>query len=280
MTFKVVSDSTCDLPAALAEELGVLIVPANVQFGTESYRDGVDISRAEFYERLVTDDRHPTTAQPSVGAFLEAYREVSAGADQILSVHVSSKLSGTCSSAAQAAQELSGGPRIEVYDSLNASLGVGLLVRGVTEIARAGGSLDDAVAWLDARRDRVVTRASVATLKYLVRGGRASRLQGFFGGLLDIRPIIQVLDGELRPVDRVRSRKRMIQRFEETVAAQDGPFSLGVMYSADPADAETLAERCAQYTPSERILIVEFGPAVGSHVGPGALGIVILPDVD
>ena len=215
-----------------------------------------------------------------MGAFLEAYREVSSGADEILSVHISSKLSGTYSSATQAAKELSDGPLVEVYDSLNASLGVGLLVRGVAEMARAGGSLDDAVAWLDARRDRVETRVSVSTLKYLVRGGRASRLQGFFGGLLDIRPIIQLIDGELRPADRVRSRKRLLRRLEEVVAAHGEGMTLGVLYSADPADAETLAERCTQYTPRERIMIAEFSPALGSHLGPGALGIAILPDGD
>ena len=280
MTFKVVADSTSDLPADVVEELGVHIVPATVQFGTESLRDGVDITRSDFYKRLESDDRHPTTAQPSVGAFLDAYREVGAGADQILSVHISSKLSGTYSSATQAAKEVGEGTRIEVYDSLNASLGVGLLVRGVAEMARAGGSLEDAVAWLDARRDLVETRASVETLKYLVRGGRASRLQGFFGGMLDIRPIVQLVDGELRPADRVRSRKRLLRRFEETVAAQSGGFSLGVLYSADPADAEALAERCAQHTPAERIMLAEFSPALGSHLGPKALGIVILPDVD
>ena len=280
MSFKVVADSTCDLPADIAKESGVFIVPATVQFGTESYRDGVDITRAEFYRRLESDDRHPTTAQPSVGAFLDAYREVSSGADEILSVHISSKLSGTYSSATQAAKELSDGPRVEVYDSLNASLGVGLLVRGAAEMARAGGSLDDAVAWLDARRDRVETRVSVSTLKYLVRGGRASRLQGFFGGLLDIRPIIQLIDGELRPADRVRSRKRLLRRLEEAVAAHDGEITLGVLYSRDPADAKALAERCAAYTPPERIMIAEFSPALGSHLGPGALGIAILPDGD
>ena len=280
MSFKVVTDSTCDLPADIAKESGVFIVPATVQFGTESYRDGVDITRAEFYRRLESDDRHPTTAQPSVGAFLDTYREVRAETDQILSVHISSKLSGTYSSATQAAKELSDGPRVEVYDSLNASLGVGLLVRGVAEMARAGGSLDDAVAWLDARRDRVETRVSVATLKYLVRGGRASRLQGFFGGLLDIRPIIQLIDGELRPADRVRSRKRLLRRLEEVVAAHGEGMTLGVLYSADPADAETLAERCTQYTPRERIMIAECSPALGSHLGPGALGIAILPDGD
>ena len=280
MTFKVVSDSTSDLPTGLVEELDIHIVPATVQFGTESLRDGVDITRAEFYRRLESDDHHPTTAQPSVGAVLDAYREVSGGADQILSVHISSKLSGTYSSATQAAKEMGEGTRIEVYDSLNASLGTGLLARGAAEIAKAGGSLEEAVAWLDARRDLVETRASVETLKYLVRGGRASRMQGFFGGMLDIRPIIQLIDGELRPADRVRSRKRLLRRFEETVAAQSGGFTLGVLYSADPTDATVLAERCAAYTPAERIITTEISPAIGSHLGPGALGTVILPDVD
>ena len=282
MSFKVVADSTCDLPADIAKESGVFIVPATVQFGTESYRDGVDITRAEFYRRLESDDRHPTTAQPSVGAFLDAYREVSSGADEILSVHISSKLSGTYSSATQAAKELSDGPRVEVYDSLNASLGVGLLVRGVAEMARAGGSLDDAVAWLDARRDRVETRVSVSTLKYLVRGGRASRLQGFFGGLLDIRPIIQLIDGELRPADRVRSRKRLLRRLRGGGGSPRrgrSPSACSTAATPRTPRGTRRALRC-QYTPRERIMIAEFSPALGSHLGPGALGIAILPDGD
>ena len=98
--------------------------------------------------------------------------------------------------------------------------------------------------------------------------------------MLDIRPIVQLIDGELRPADRVRSRKRLLRRFEDTVAAQSGGITLGVLYSADPTDANALADRCAAYTPAERITTAEFSPALGSHLGPGALGIVILPDVD
>lgn len=277
MTLKIVTDSTSDLPPGMADKLDVTVVPCNVHFGTETYRDGLDISRDAFYRRLVQDERHPTTSQPSVGTLVETYQKLAPDADEILSLHVSSKLSVTYSSAVQAAKELINGPRVDAYDSLTVSLGLGILVREVARIAQEGGSLNDATTWLAQNRDRVETYFSVSTLKYLARGGRASRLQSFFGGVLDIKPILQLRDGEAHPFDRVRSRKRLLQRFEEIAASKGSDVSLGLIYSVDRTDVEALAESCAKRVPGDHIMISEFSPVMGTHLGPKALGLAILP---
>lgn len=277
MTFKIVTDSTCDLPADLANELGIIVVPCNIHFGNETYRDGVDISRGDFYSLLAEDDRHPTTSAPSVGTFLKAYEELAGETDEILSIHLSSTLSATYGSAMQAKRELNKSLRVETCDSLTVSLGLGLLVREVAGISQRGGTLGEALSWLEANRDRSEVYASVSTLKYLVQGGRASRLQGFFGGVLDIKPIMKVRDGEIQPVDRVRSHKRLLQRFAEIAISKGTEVSLGLMYSADSTKIDPLVEKCAEWVPREQIIISEFSAVVGTHLGPHASGVAILP---
>ena len=146
MTVKVITDSTADLPPALAEELGITVVPANVHFGEEVYRDGVEITGDEFYRRLVTASRLPTTSQPTPGDFLSAYNEKGQTTDEIISVHVSAKLSGTLNSATQAREEYGGECRIEIIDSMQGSMGLGMLVIAAAEAANRGGSLDEVAA--------------------------------------------------------------------------------------------------------------------------------------
>ena len=272
MTFRIVTDSSCDLPPESLAGMDVTVVPCNVHFGEELLRDGPDISNAQFYERLARDPIHPTTSQPSVGTFLDAY-----GQDgDILSLHVSSRLSGTVNSATQAKAQLQGnGPRIEVVDSLTVSLGLGILVLEAARMAQAGERLEDAVAFLQREGPRVHAFCSVDTMKYLVRGGRASRLQGFFGTLLDIKPVIEVRDGETHPVDRVRTRKRLTARFVELVREQETIKALGFIHGNCRGDAESMADAAAPYFPRERMIISEFSPVMGVHLGPGALGVAL-----
>lgn len=277
MTLKIVTDSTCDLPNDITSMLGITVVPCNIHFGTETFRDGVDISREDFYRRLNKDLRHPTTSQPPVGTFLDTYKKVAHEADEILSLHISSKLSGTYGSAVQATKEFDNSAKVEAFDSLTVSLGLGLLVREVAIIAQRGGTLDEALAWLETTRNQSEVYVSVDTLKYLIRGGRASRLQGFFGGVLDIKPIIQVRDGETHPVDRVRSRNRLYQRFTEIAASKGPNVSLGLIYSADSAGIDPIVKTCAEWIPREQIIISEFSAVMGTHLGPRALGVAILP---
>ena len=281
MIFRVVTDSTCDLPPGALAGMDVTVVPCSVHFGEEHLRDGQDIANAEFYQRLARDPIHPSTSQPSVGAFLDAYgqKDHDGQTDDglgILSLHVSSRLSGTVNSATQAKAQLQGnGPRIEVVDSLTVSLGLGILVLEAARIAQAGGRLEEAVEFLQREGPRVHAYCSVDTMKYLVRGGRASRLQGFFGTLLDIKPVIEVKDGETHPVDRVRTRKRLAARFVELVRDQGPIKALGFIHGNCRSDAEWMADAAAPYFPRERMLITEFSPVMGVHLGPGALGVAL-----
>ena len=270
----IVTDSSCDLPADLVRELKVEVVPCNVHFGDEVYRDGVDLSTKAFYQRLADGSIHPTTSQPSVGTFIETYARLAQEGGDILSVHLSSKLSATCHSARLATEEFRDGPRIEVVDSLQVSLGLGILVREVARMAQNGASLDEAGGFLKAEVPNVSSYVTVDTLQYLVRGGRASRIQGIFGGLLDIKPIITVQgDGETHPFDRVRTKKKATARFVEIVAGQKDLKGLGVLHSVSPEEAESLADACSAYIPRDQIILAELCTVLGAHLGPKALGL-------
>ena len=273
MGLRIVTDSSCDLPQDIVETLDITVVPCNVHFGADVYRDGVDIRAEEFYDRLATGSVHPTTSQPAVGDIVETYQKVGKEADEVLSLHISSKLSVTFHSAELARDEIKGGPRIEVADSLQVSLGLGLMVMEVARIAKDGGSLEEAMAFLNAEKADFTSYCSVDTLEYLVRGGRASRFQGFFGSLLDIKPVIQVRDGETHPVDRVRTRKRALQRLAAVVAAGSDVKALGIVHSVCPEEAEALAAACADYFPRDKMSVAQFSAVMGVHLGPRAIGI-------
>lgn len=273
MALRIVTDSTCDLPHDIVRSLDITVVPCNVHFGEQVYRDGVDLTRAEFYRRLSSGGAHPTTSQPSAGAFLEVYRKMARPGDEVLSVHVSSKLSGTCHSARMAREEARGTPAVEVVDSQQVSLGLGILVMETARMAHEGASLAQAKDFLEREIPKVTCYCTVDTLEYLVRGGRASRLQGFFGTLLNIKPIIAVKDGEVHPVSRVRSRRRAVERFVELAASARALRAVGVVHGAAPDVGGTLAEGCGAHFPRERIVVSEFSAVMGVHLGPGALGL-------
>lgn len=272
MGFQVVTDSTCDLPMELIKQLGVTVVPCNVHFGEDNLRDGVDIDSETFYRRLVTDKIHPLTSQPSVGAFAEAYQKSDS---DVLSIHVSSKLSGTLNSANQAKTELTDSVFVDTFDSLNASLGLGLLVVEAARMSQEGKSIDETKEFLEKERRNMQCFVSVDTLEYLVKGGRASRIQGFLGGMLDIKPLLQVREGEIHPVGRVRKRKNLFVKYRDIVSQQANIRALGILHGDCSSDAEELANSISDYFPRDRMLISCFTPVLGVHLGPGALGIVL-----
>ncbi len=275
MALHIVTDSTCDLPKSLLSELGVTVLPCNLHIGDKTLLDGIDITSAEFYQRLMQGNVTPKTSQPSVGAFLDVYNKIGRPGDEILSLHISAKLSGTYNSAFQAAKEVQTKAKIEVVDTLTVSLGLGFLVREVGKLAKQGGTLKQATDFLSREIPNIGCYCSVDTLDYLVRGGRASRLQGFFGSLLDVKPIISVREGEVHPVGRVRTRKRMLARMVELGGEAKGLRALGVMHSACADEAAQLADSLAQYFPRKEIMICEFTPVMGAHLGPKAVGLAM-----
>ncbi len=275
MPLRIVTDSSCDLPPALARSMNITVVPCNIHFGQTAYRDGVDMQAAEFYQRL-SGNIYPKTSQPSIESFLQGYNSLDREADEVLSVHVSSKLSTTVGAANLAKQQIIGGPHIEVADSLQVSLGLGILAMETARLAKEKGKLKDALDFVEREKKNIVSYFSVDTLDYLVKGGRASKAQGFLGSLLSIKPILAIKDdGEVHPVERVRNRKKLVERFVE-LAASSGPVrGLGVLHSVALEDAQALAEACTAHVSREKIIVSQFSAVLGTHLGPRALGLVL-----
>jgi DegV family protein with EDD domain len=225
MAIKVVTDSTADLPDQLVKELGITVVPVYVRFGDKVYRDRVDISEDEFYERLTHDPVHPSTVQPGPQDFLEVYRKLSPDADGIVSIHVSGKLSGTCNSALMAKDMLEGGCPVEVVDSETLSMSLGLTAIVAAQMAEAGESLDKVVEEVKQAIPKIHLLAFLDTLEYLKRGGRIGKVKALLGSVLSVKPMLAVKDGELVPAGQVRTRAKGIDKlfdFVKNAAAESG----------------------------------------------------------
>ena len=273
MTVKIVTDSTADLSKEMAEGLGITVVPLNVNFGTQVYRDGVDIEAGEFYQRLVVSNPLPTTSQPSAGAFLEWYQGLLAEEEPIVSIHLSSKLSGTMNSALQAKEQAGAEVPIEVVDSETVSMGLGLVVMAASEMAATGASLEEVLKATHQAMARMSVLFMVDTLEYLQKGGRIGRAQAFLGSVLGVRPVLEVREGEVLPLERVRTRSRAIDRLYTLVEELAPLPSLVVGYTTTPEEAEVLAQRASPLVEGGEVPVIQIGPVLGTHVGPGTLGV-------
>jgi DegV family protein with EDD domain len=274
MSIAVVTDSTSDLPVELAKEHGITVVPLNVHIEDETYLDGVTISADEMYRRLPDQKVIPTTSAPSVGTFLELYEKLAETHDEIISIHISAKLSLTHGAAVNAAALMKeNGTRVEVIDTEQASLALGWTAVLVAERVAAGGSLDEAVELAKSASKRASFVGMVNTLEYLVRGGRIGKAQGLVGTLLRIRPILTLIDGEAHPAGRARNRTKGITRIKEMVAEAAPLDKLAILYTTDKADAEAIAKDVAEFAPGGTPIVAQLGPVVGNYVGPGTLGL-------
>lgn len=276
MAIAVVTDSTADIPSNLVEEAGLHIVPAYVRFGDEQLRDGVDITAAQFYARLETkQDEHPTTSQPSPGDFASAFGNVLESHEQIISVHISSKFSGTYASAVQGAREVDpDGERITSIDSNTASMTTGWAALTVARKLADGGSYDEAVAAGRAVADSNLFAGTPLTLEYLRRGGRMSAAQTMLGNVLHIRPVIGVVDGVIVPLAKVRSHRRAVRKLAELVEERAPLANLAVMYTTESDEAEELLDDLRQYIkPGSEGVTARIGAAIGAHLGPGTVGV-------
>ena len=275
MTVRVVTDSTADLPPDLAAEHGITVVPLNLHFGQETYLDGIDITPDQFYQRLTSGAQLPTTSQPSVGAFMEVYEGLREGAEGIVSVHISAKLSGTCNSANQAKAELSETITVEVVDTELASLGLGLAALAAAKAAQSGAGLAEVAAEARRAADETSVLFMVDTLEYLQKGGRIGKAAAFFGGLLNVKPLLTIQDGQVHPLERARTRSKAMGRLEEMLQAEAPIQQLAVMYTTTPDDANALAQRGAPLVAPEQPIIGRLGAVVGTYAGPGLLGVAL-----
>lgn len=276
MAVRIVTDSTCDLSPADAERYGITVVPLTVFFGEEAFLDGVEISGADFYARMVASKSLPRTSQPSVELFQDAYRSLAGDGVEIVSIHVSSRLSGTLNAASIAREVVKHDVHVDLIDSYNVSLGLGLIVLEAARSAQAGASLAEVVATARRAMDRVSVHVVVDTLEYLQRGGRIGRARSLLGSVLSIKPIICVDDGEVAPFERVRTRSKAIERMFELASGMPRAKEMFIGCSGDDTDARVLLERLRPLLPHTDLKVGYLGPVVGVYTGPNALGIAAL----
>lgn len=273
---RIVTDSTADLPPEIAQELGISVVPLQVIFGEETFRDGVDLKSEEFFQRLPSSKEHPRTSQPSPGDFQQVYERLAAETDRILSIHLSSRLSGTVETARQAALPFIGRCEIDVLDSRSASMAMGLAVMAAARAARAGGDLATCAAITRSVLQREEIAVALDTLEYLRRGGRIGRAQAFLGGILRLKPILSIRDGEVHPISRVRTRRKALDEVLRICTEGQPVEEAAIMHATTPDDARRLADEVARRWPGAQIHIGRFGPVLGAHGGPGLIGVAVV----
>lgn len=276
----IVTDSTCDLPREAIQALGITVVPLSIFFGEEELLDGVDIQAEQFFRRLDRDPNMPRTSQPSPALFARAYqRLVDEGATEILSIHLSAKLSGTLESARQGAEGIEH-VRIEYLDSTSVSLALGVGVMEAAKAARAGAGLDEARAIATDVFRRTHIFVTLDTLEYLRRGGRMSRGQEILGTLLKVKPVLSIQGGEVVPIGRVRTRQRAIEDLISRCADLRPVEHLFVIHSTTPEEATYVRDRLAALDAQAAITVGRITPVVGVHGGPGVLGVGVVTAPD
>lgn len=276
MPVQVVTDSTADLTRELVESNRIAVVPLTVRFGNEEFRDGIDITPEVFLQKLESSPVLPATAQPSPKAFEAIYQEVLARGEDVVSIHISGKLSGTMNSARLARQELGDPKGVVIVDSQWTSMALGLIVLAAAREAARGSGRDDVVAAARSATRRVRLLLFVDTLEYLQRGGRIGKAQAFLGGLLSVKPLITLREGEVYPEERVRTRSRALERLRAWAHGLGDIEEFCALHIDSPGDAEALQVDIEQRFPNARGHMTPVGPVIAAHVGPGAVGMAAL----
>lgn len=277
MSIRVVTDSTSDLPPELAEEYRITVLPSYVNVGDKSYLDLVELSREAFYKQLPNYEQPPTTAAPAVGAFTEAYERLAEeGASEVLSIHVASNLSGMLNSARLGGLATEKIP-VTLFDSRQLSMGLGLLAVVAAKAAAAGQTMEEIVAMLDKLVPRTHVFAALDTLTYLRRSGRVSWAEFSVGTLLRIKPLLHVHEGNVRSLEKVRTYSRAVNQLIEHVTELAPLEQVALIHTSNPEGVAKLRAQARHLFPEgEEPVAVEVTPAIGSHVGPGALGFALI----
>jgi DegV family protein with EDD domain len=271
----IVTDSTADLPAEIARELGITIVPLKVIFGQEVYQDGVDMDSTVFYRRLRAGET-ATISQPSPGEFEAAYRKLLAKTETIISIHISRDLSGTVN-AAEAARALLRGADITVIDSRLVAGALGLLVQAAARAAREGKSRGEIIGLIKEFMREIRVFFCVDSLEYLRRGGRIGGAQALLGTILNIKPILTLHDGIIQPFEKVRGHRVALRRLAEIVFQEAGPQPVTclVVEGDNREAADALTKLLSGLPPGSKVGVGRVGTVVGAHAGPGVFGVVV-----
>jgi DegV family protein with EDD domain len=272
----IVTDSVADLPPQVAEEFGITVVPLVVRFGTDLYRDGLDLSPDQFYEKLRTSKTLPATSVPTPAAFADAYDKLAEKTNEIVVISLTSRLSATYQVALQAAGLMKKRCHIEVLDSQWAVMAQGFIAIAAARAAQAGVSLDEVLDVARHTMHRVDMRAAFDTLEYLERGGRIGKAQAFLGSLLKVNPIIGIKDGEVYPCARERSRAKAIDYLYNFAASFGNVEGLAVEYATDLDEANRLVQRLHSKYPQVPAYLSRASPVIGTHTGPGLILVSVL----
>ena len=277
---KIVTDSVADLPPHVAKEFGITVVPLVVRFGTDVYRDGLDLSPNGFYDKLKTSKIMPVTSVPSPSAFADEYDRLAEETNEIVVITLSSKLSGTYEVAQQAVGLMKKQCRVEVLDSQWVVMAQGFIVITAARASQSGASIDEVLDIARQTIQRVDMRAAFDTLEYLQRGGRIGKAQTLLGSLLKINPIIGIKDGEVYPCGRERSQAKAIDYLYNFAASFSSIEGIAVEYATDLDEANRLVQRFHYKHPQVPIYVSHGTPVMGTHTGPSLLLVSVLGNKD
>jgi DegV family protein with EDD domain len=277
MSIRIVTDSTCDLPAEVIARYGIGVIPLYINIGDRGYLDGVDLTRQEFYDNLPTYKVQPTTAAPPPEKYRSMYESMAQqGATEVLSIHVSKALSAVVDAARLATKEIKSIP-VTVFDSRQLSLGTGFLVETAARLAQTGHPLDEILAALDDQIKRSYVFAALDTLKFLRRSGRVNRVMSGLGSLLQLKPIMKMYDGK-PDAERVRTQKRALQRVIDLLEEKGSLERVAILHTHAPARVEELRRQAAHLLPAGEILAMDITPVIGAHIGPCAAGFAVVTE--
>lgn len=272
---RILTDSTADLPPEVVERLGIMVLPMKVHIGQKTYRDGIDITSKDFFAKAEHATNPPTTTPPSPREFEEAFAELTRQTDEIVAIFVSSKLSQTFRIATRAAAPLLGRSKIVVIDSQLITVGLGMLVTAAAQLAADGGSLDDVVRLIRGLIPRIYIAFFVETLDYLERGGRVGKAQALLGGMLSIKPLLILEEGEIVALEKVRTRQKAIEKLVEFITEFTHIERMVILHSTTLEDVNMLIEQINLVLPNLDITVDNYGPVMATHLGPNALGVVV-----
>jgi DegV family protein with EDD domain len=269
---RIVVDSSCDIPPALVDQYGIRVVPLTIRFGSQEYTDGLDLDHEGFWSRLASSEELPETAAPAAGAFVDTFEALKAErAAGVVVVTLSSELSGTYQSAVIAAERMAPELDVRVVDSGSVSMAAGFQALAAARAAQDGAEIGHVVSAAVSSRERTQIFAALDTLEYLKRGGRVGNTAAFFGTLLNVKPLITLAEGVVSAAGRARTRTKAVAAVLDHLAAQSNIAELAILHGA-ASDLEEFRDRLGSVTDAP-IIDAELGPVVGTHAGPGVIGV-------
>jgi len=277
---RIVTDGAADMPPAWEKDFDIQIIPVNIQFGEKTYLQGVELDNAAFYRTVDETRVIPKTSQPSPHQFVEFYKKVAKPGDTILSIHITSRLSGTYTSAVQAAEELKGTYNVRAVDSMVGSLAIGFMCREARKMDRAGKSVEEIITAIEAVRSRVRVYLTLDTLEYARMSGRVGAMQAALASLMNVKPIAVLTDGVLNMTEKVRTRKASINRLIAMAVHDFGvtPVFLGVVQAHDRTSGEALMQQAeGHFKAVGEPVLTDLSISVAANLGPGTVGLVLYP---